>query len=134
MSKVRICVEWRFKELTTQFRLVNFKVAQKIFKSPVAKHYITGVFLQNLQTCFYGNQTSQYFRVLPMSIYDYIGLVNLDDVVNNLDDGVTNDLDDGASNNLDDGASNNSDNVASNNLDNGVTNNLDNGVTNLDDE
>jgi hypothetical protein len=33
MSKVRICVEWGFKEMTTQFRLMDFKIAQKIFKS-----------------------------------------------------------------------------------------------------
>jgi hypothetical protein len=32
------------------------------------------MFLQNLRTCFYGNQTCRYFNIAPIGIEDYLEL------------------------------------------------------------
>jgi hypothetical protein len=54
MSSVRESVEWGFKELSCYFKYSELKILQKIYKSPIGKNYIVGVFLQNLRTTFYG--------------------------------------------------------------------------------
>jgi hypothetical protein len=43
-------------------------------KMPVGCYYIAGCFLQNLRTCFYGNQTCRYFNITPIGIEDYLEL------------------------------------------------------------
>jgi hypothetical protein len=45
MPKVRICVEWGFKEITQVWRFKDFCQKMKIFKFPAAKYYIIGAFL-----------------------------------------------------------------------------------------
>jgi hypothetical protein len=79
MSKVQICVEWGFKEITQQWTFLDFKQKMKIFKFPVAKYYTVGAFLSNLCNCFYDNQTALYFKCnqqngMKMSLNKYLGL------------------------------------------------------------
>lgn len=68
MSSVRETVEWGFKDVISQFRFLDFKIAHKIFLIPTAQYYMVGSFFHNLRTCFYGNETSSYFDAVPMSI------------------------------------------------------------------
>jgi hypothetical protein len=75
MSSVRESVEWGFKDVISQFRFLDFKIAQKVFLIPTAQYYMVGAFLHNLRSCFYGNETACYFDAVPMSIDAYLSLV-----------------------------------------------------------
>jgi hypothetical protein len=57
-----------------QFAFLDHSKSMKIMKMPVGCYYIGGCFLQNLRTCFYGNQTSNYFNMRPMGIEEYLEL------------------------------------------------------------
>jgi hypothetical protein len=48
---------------------------EEVLFAPNGKNYIVGVFFQNLQTTFYGNQTSNFFGIVPMNIDEYLGLI-----------------------------------------------------------
>ena len=47
MSKVREVVEWGFAKILAQWSLLDFRVAMKIFHSPVTKHYFLAALLVN---------------------------------------------------------------------------------------
>lgn len=76
MLKVRECVEWGFKDIIQQLSYLDFKKEMMIFHSPIASYYFLGCFFQNLRVCLYGNKTSLYFDMLPMSIVEYLELVD----------------------------------------------------------
>jgi hypothetical protein len=44
----------------------------KILRQPVALFYFVAVLLVNCRTCLYGNQTSEYFRLVPPVLGDYL--------------------------------------------------------------
>jgi len=44
MSSVQETVEWNFKEIITQFTYFDWKALMKLFKCPVAKHYMVAAF------------------------------------------------------------------------------------------
>lgn len=80
MSKVCICVEWGFKEITQTWTFLDFRRRMKIFLFPVAKYYVVAAFLTNIHNCFYSNQTATYFGCteesgLKMSFDEYLRLV-----------------------------------------------------------
>ena len=72
MSKVCEVVEWDFANILAQWSFLDFRVAMKIFQSPVAKYFIVAALLVNIQTCFYGNQTMDYFKCEAMSLDEYL--------------------------------------------------------------
>jgi DDE superfamily endonuclease len=76
MSSVRECVEWGFKEISCYWKFGELKSLQKIYLSPIGMMYYVSVFLQNLRTTFYGNQTSEYFEKVPMSLEEYLDLLD----------------------------------------------------------
>jgi hypothetical protein len=76
MSKIREVVEWGFANLISNWAFLDFKASMMIFQSPVAKYYIVAAFLCNLRTCFYGNQIMDYFDCDPMTIDDYLSLID----------------------------------------------------------
>jgi nuclease HARBI1 len=76
MSGARISVEWTFGEVGRQFRQLDLKHSLQIFKFPVAKYYAVAVFLINCRNSIYGSQTAKYFEVEPMTLEEYIDLVN----------------------------------------------------------
>lgn len=77
MSKVRETVEWGFKDIIQQFSYLDFKKEMMIFRSPIASYYFVACFFQNLRVCLYGNETSLYFGSLPMSIEEYLALIDI---------------------------------------------------------
>jgi DDE superfamily endonuclease len=79
MSKVREVVEWGFANITTNWSFLDFKAAMMIFQSPIAKYYMIAAFLVNLRTCFYGNQTMDYFDSTTMSLDEYLSLIDNED-------------------------------------------------------
>jgi hypothetical protein len=76
MSKVCEVVEWDFANILAQWSFLDFKVAMKIFQSPVAKYYIVSTLLVTIQTCFYGNQTMEYFKCEAMPLDEYLSLTD----------------------------------------------------------
>jgi hypothetical protein len=81
MSKVRISVEWGFKEITQVWTFLDFRRNMKIFKFPVAKYYIVAAFLCNIRNCFYLNQTATYYGCsiengTKLSFDQYLSLVS----------------------------------------------------------
>ena len=75
MSKVREVVEWAFANLIKSWAFLDFRASMMVFKSPIAKYYIIAAFLMNCRSCFYGNQTMQYFDCEPMTLEQYLSLV-----------------------------------------------------------
>lgn len=76
MSKVREVVEWGFANITTNWAFLDFTAAMMVFKSPIAEYYIIAAFLVNLRTCFYGNQTMEYFACETMTLDEYLSLID----------------------------------------------------------
>ena len=81
MSKVCEVVEWGFANILSQWSFLAFRAGMKKFQSPVAKYYIVGAFLVNLQTCFYGNQTMDYFDCEDWSLHEYLSLIDLQTIL-----------------------------------------------------
>ena len=71
MSSVRVSVEWGFGRVVALWG--HFKLTEKqiVGKTPVGKLYAVAVILTNAHCCFYGNQCSEKFRLLPPDIEDY---------------------------------------------------------------
>ena len=65
-----------FANILAQWSFLYFRVAMKIFQSPDAKYDIVAALLVNIQTCFYGNQTMEYFNCDAMSLDDYLSLID----------------------------------------------------------
>jgi hypothetical protein len=84
MSKVRECVEWNFAKITSVFAFVDFKKQQKLYQYNVGLRYKVAAILTNCHTCYYGSQTSAYFRLAPPTIAEYLHL----DVLNPEEHGV----------------------------------------------
>ena len=76
MSKVREVVEWGFCSIASTWAFLDFRPSMRIFKSPIAKFYIIGAFLVNLRTCFYGNQTMEYFDSDVLMLDEYLSLID----------------------------------------------------------
>ncbi|RPA74036.1 hypothetical protein BJ508DRAFT_215714 [Ascobolus immersus RN42] len=70
MSKVRIVVEWVFKEIVTLFPHLDWFKNQKILLSPLGLQFRVAVILHNAHVCLHRPQIPQYFqrengRVIP---------------------------------------------------------------------
>ena len=76
MSKVPEVVEWGFANILAQWSFLDFRVAMKIFQSPVAKYYIVTALFVNIWTCFYGNQTMEYLKCEAMSLDEYLSMID----------------------------------------------------------
>jgi hypothetical protein len=74
MRTVRISVEHGFKIITTLWAHLKFIPAQKIFTTPVARHYVVCTALANMHNCLYPNQVSQHFDLAPPTLEEYCNL------------------------------------------------------------
>ncbi|XP_066928677.1 uncharacterized protein [Clytia hemisphaerica] len=71
MSTCRISVEWVFNDIVNYFKFMDFKKNLKVGLSPIGKMYIVCALLHNARSCFYPNNTSKYFDVLPPTVESY---------------------------------------------------------------
>ena len=81
MSSVRITVEWGFSAIIEQWKFLDFRQSMKTFECPVAQYYIIAAFLCNLCNCLVGSKTQSYFNAQQLTIDEYLGLVNVDQVM-----------------------------------------------------
>ena len=73
MSGVRICVEWEFGDIVTQWAHVNYKRSQMIANgSRPGQQYLVAALLTNCRNCLRPGQTSKYFQCAPPALEAYI--------------------------------------------------------------
>nr|CAI5855962.1 unnamed protein product [Callosobruchus analis] len=72
MCVVREAVEWSFNKIISEFAFLDFKKNQKLLLQEVETMYKTATILTNCHTCLYGNQTSTFFNIDPISINQYL--------------------------------------------------------------
>lgn len=75
MSKVRISVEWAFKDVRKYFTHLDMSRKMTVAISPVGLWFFSACILCNFRTCFYGSQTSKRFDCEPPSFEQYIELI-----------------------------------------------------------
>ena len=75
MSTARISVEWGFSMVANLWSFVDFSQQMKIFHTSPAQYYLNAAFFTNCHCAFYGNITSNYFKIPPQGIDDYLSLV-----------------------------------------------------------
>ena len=71
MSSTRMSVEWLFGDIINSFKFMDFKKNLKIGLSSVGKMYVVSALLRNALTCLYGNETSGFFYLEPLDLWDY---------------------------------------------------------------
>ena len=81
MSSVRITVEWGFSAIIEQWKFLDFRQSMKIFECLVPQYYIIVAFLCNLRNCLEVSKTQSYFNAQQLTIDEYLGLVNVDQVM-----------------------------------------------------
>lgn len=72
MSKVRVTVEWLFKEVKLLWSMVDSKRRMRICQAPVGLMYRAAVLLTNLRNCVQPNPISQFFDCAPPTLEEYI--------------------------------------------------------------
>jgi DDE superfamily endonuclease len=72
MSKVRIAVEWAFRDVKMYFTHVDVPRKLKLRITPAGLWYVCGVMLWNFRVCLYGSQTSQSLDCDSVSIEEYL--------------------------------------------------------------
>ena len=70
MSSVRV-VEWLFGDIVEYFKSVDFKKNLKIGLSSIGNMYIVCALLRNALRCLYGNTTSEFFELDPLTLEEY---------------------------------------------------------------
>ena len=71
MSTVRDSVEWMFGDIIGSFKFLDLKKNQKIGLSAIGKQYIVSFLVRNAIACIYGNTTSVFFDINPLSLEEY---------------------------------------------------------------
>jgi hypothetical protein len=63
MSRVRIVVEWVFKEVIQQFQYFSLKTGQRVLLSNIGLQFKVAVLLHNAHVCLHNPQIPQYFQL-----------------------------------------------------------------------
>jgi hypothetical protein len=76
MSSAQIAAEWGFMKVVQEWAHLDCAKSMQVFQQPIAQQYINCTFLTNLHTTHNGNVTSTYFGATPLSLEEYLGLVD----------------------------------------------------------
>ncbi len=76
MARSRMAVEWGFELVMSNWSYVNFKPLSRVYLSPCGRHYVNACFLTNLLNCMDGNKTANYFDCWPMSVEEYLSMID----------------------------------------------------------
>jgi len=68
---VRVAAEWGINKPKTLFPIFDRKRLQRVLLSPLGIWHRVGYLLSNAHSCLYGNQTSTYFNITPLSVDEY---------------------------------------------------------------
>jgi DDE superfamily endonuclease len=72
MSKVRVAVEWAFRDVKQYFTHLDVPRKLRLRVTPVGLWYVCSVMLWNFRVCLYGSQAAQYFQCDPVDISEYL--------------------------------------------------------------
>jgi nuclease HARBI1 len=72
MSKVRIGVEWAFRDVKMYLTHIDVARKMKLGVTPVGLWYICSAVLWNFRVCLYGSQTAEIFDCNPPSKEEYL--------------------------------------------------------------
>jgi DDE superfamily endonuclease len=72
MSKVRITVEWAFRDVKQYFTHLDMPRKLRLRVTPVGLWYMCSVMLWHLRVCLYESQAAQYFDCDALDIADYL--------------------------------------------------------------
>ena len=72
MSAVRIKVEWIFKEVKMYFPIIDTKRKVTLCEAPIGLLYLGTTLMCNLRNCIYPNYISDYFKLRPCTLEEYI--------------------------------------------------------------
>jgi hypothetical protein len=75
MAKVRVTVEWAFKDVQKYFSHQAFSQKMVLSRVPIGKWYICTALLWNFRVTLYGSPTAAYFDVEPPTLQEYINLL-----------------------------------------------------------
>lgn len=76
LAKARVAVEWGYSTLLQQWQFLDFHRSAMILKMPMGQYYINAAFLSNLRNCMYGGEACMYFDCDPLTLDQYLGLVD----------------------------------------------------------
>ena len=63
MEKVRVAVEWAFKDVKNYFSHQAFSIKMVLSRVPIGKWYICTALLWNFRVALYGSPTAAYFDI-----------------------------------------------------------------------
>lgn len=72
MSAARVCVEWSFGKISTDFAYLDFKKNLKLYLQPIASYFKVGALMSNCHSCLYGSQTQYHFNCEPPTLEHYL--------------------------------------------------------------
>jgi DDE superfamily endonuclease len=75
MAKVRVTVEWAFKDVKKYFLHQSFSQKMVLSRVPIGKWYICTALLWNFRVTLYGSPTAAHFDVEPPTLQEYINLL-----------------------------------------------------------
>jgi hypothetical protein len=74
MAKQRVMAEWALGKIVCYFSALDFSPTQRVLSTPLALHFKVAVLFTNLQTCYFGSQTSRRFQMDSPTVAEYLGL------------------------------------------------------------
>ena len=72
MSKLRVTVEWMFKEIKLFWSATDEKRKMRVGLFPVGIFYMGAMLMMNIRNCLHPNQLSQFFDLEPPSLKEYL--------------------------------------------------------------
>ena len=73
MARVRVAVEWNYKDLKQQWSTNDYPRMLRLRKAPVSVLYVASALLWNFRTCLYkGGQVSSYCDCPALSLHTYV--------------------------------------------------------------
>jgi nuclease HARBI1 len=75
MSRVRVAIEWAFKDIKKYFAHAAFPRKMVLSRAPIGSWYLASVLLWNFRVTLYGSPTSKFFDVEPVTLSQCCGLL-----------------------------------------------------------
>jgi hypothetical protein len=72
MARVRIAVEWAFRDVKLYFTHLTVPRKLRLRVTPAGLWYTCSVLLWNFRACLYGSQAAKYFDCDPLSLHEYL--------------------------------------------------------------
>jgi hypothetical protein len=78
MSKVRVTVEWAFRDVKQYFTHVDLPRKLRLRETPAGLLYVSSVMLWNFRVCLYGSRSAHYFQCDSIDISEYLEHIRTD--------------------------------------------------------